>query len=360
MSAIQPWEGAMATFVSKVCSITICLAAFYMVRVAPAYALQRGGGSVVGSGSSANSNLIIAGNVYYDNHRAAENVPVELRNAEGELGWTASTNASGGFEFRRVNPGTYEVSVNVQGYQQTSMTADLSYSSATGIQIYLKPVPGRATAKTESVSAHELSMPQKARDLMDSGKKKLYQQKDARGGLDDFQQAVAEAPDYYEADYQMGIADLALGKRDDAERSFHKSIDVSGDKYSDADVGLGKIMLDKGDIPAGEKLVRRGIELNASSWQGYYELGRAQLNEKQLADARKSAEQARTLAPGAPAVYRLLANVHQQEKDYPSLLQDLDTYIKLDPDSPAGTRAKQMRDEVQQKIAAQKSADTKP
>jgi Tfp pilus assembly protein PilF len=350
----------MAKLVSKFCSTSICLAGLCLPLATSAHLFQHKGVVGGGSGGAIDSSLVISGNVYYDNHQPAEHVTVELRNQQGEMIAPASTNGSGGFEYRRLTPGTYEVSVNVQGYEPTSTAADLTYASANGLQLYLKPIHGGATTKTESVSAHELSMPQKARDLMDSGKKKLYQQKDAQGGLDDFRQAVSEAPDYYEADYQIGIADLALGKRDDAEKSFHKSIDVSGDKYSDADVGLGKIMLDKGDIPAGEKLVRRGIELNASSWQGYYELGRAQLNEKQLADAQKSAEQARALAPGAPAVYRLLANVHQQEKDYPSLLQDLDAYIKLDPDSPAGTRAKQMRDEVQQKIAAQKSAETKP
>jgi len=349
----------MAMLVSRFTSTAICLTTLCLVAAASVHASQRGGGSAGGGAGMSSSTLIISGNVYYDNHQPAEHVTVELRNQEGEMIAPASTNGSGGFEFRRMAPGTYEVSVDVQGYQPTSAAADLSYASANGIQLYLKPIHGRTTPKTESVSAHELSMPQKARDLMDSGKKKL-QQKDAQGGLGDFQQAVIEATDYYEADYQIGIANLLLGKRDDAEKSFHKSIDVSGDKYSEADVGLGKIMLDKGDIPAGEKFVRRGIELNASNWQGYYELGRAQLNDKQLADAQKSAEQARALAPSAPVVYRLLANIHQQEKDYPSLLQDLDAYIKLDPDSPAGTRAKQMRDEVQQKIAAQTSSDTKP
>lgn len=285
---------------------------------------------------------------------------VELRNAEGAMLAPEATTSSGGFEFRGLVRGTYALSVDVQGYEPAKVPADLTYASVTGLPIYLTPLHRESARKTESVSAHELSMPQKARDLMDSGKRKLYQQKDAQGGLGDFQQAVSEAPDYYEADYQIGIADLLLGKRDDAEKSFHKSIDVSGDRYSEADVGLGKLMLDRGDIAAGEKFERRAIELNPSNWQGYYELGRALLNGKHLADAQKSAEQARSLAPDYVAVYRLLANIHLQEKDYPALLQDLDAYIKLDPDSPAGTRAKQMRDEVQQKIAAQRPADTKP
>jgi hypothetical protein len=84
------------------------------------------------------------------------------------------------------------------------------------------------------------------------------------------------------------------------------------------------------------------------------------LKGNHLADAQKSGEQARALAPGAAVVYRLLSNVHLQEKDYPSLLEDIDAYIKLDPESPAGVRAKQMREDVEKKINAKKSEDLKP
>jgi regulator of sirC expression with transglutaminase-like and TPR domain len=57
------------------------------------------------------------------------------------------------------------------------------------------------------------------------------------------------------------------------------------------------------------------------------------------------------LAPNAPVVYRLLSNIHLQEKDYPALMQDIEEYLKLDPDSPAGIRAKELREQVQKKMA---------
>jgi hypothetical protein len=50
-------------------------------------------------------------------------------------------------------------------------------------------------------------------------------------------------------------------------------------------------------------------------------------------------------------VYRLLSNIHLQQHNYPALLADLDTYLTLDPDSQAGQRARQIRDEVRQKIS---------
>jgi len=310
----------------------------------------------MGGGSSASHRRTLSGTVYYPGNKAAENVSVELHSSEGTFMAPATTTASGGYEFQSLSSGTYALVIDQQGYKRLELPVDLTLTSAKGIIIYLTPKGGdTASAKpASSISSHELSMPQKARVLMDSGKKKLYADKDARGGLDDFQLAVAAAPDYYEAYYQIGMAYLNLSNRDEAEKNFRKCIEVSGDKYGEADVSVGSMMLDKKDFAGGEKTIRRGVELAPKYWMGFYELGRAQLIENQLADARKSAEQAKALAPNSAMIYRLLSNIHLKQKDYPALLDDLDTYVKLDPDSPAGARAKQMREEVQQKIAQEK------
>jgi tetratricopeptide (TPR) repeat protein len=313
----------------------------------------------MGTGDSSHRQL--SGTVYLENNKPADHVTVELHSTSGSMIAPGTTSASGSFEFYDLASGSYALAINQQGYEPTEVTVDLSLTSSHGITIYLKPLANNSAsaASRSTVSMHELSMPQKARALMDSGKKKLHD-KDAQGALDDFQEAVSTAPDYYEAHYEIALAYLTIGKPDDAEKSFRKSIDVSGDKYGEADVGLGKVLLDKGNAADAEKILRHGVELSPNSSRGFYELGRAQLNNKEIPDAEKSAEQARSLAPDYLAVYRLLANIHMQEKNYPALLQDLNAYIKLDPDSAAGARAKQMRAQVQQKIDAQKPADIKP
>jgi len=298
------------------------------------------------------NNLTINGNVYYDDaNQPAAHVLVQLQGSEGESRQQEETTDSGWFEFRRLGGGTYVLLVDVQGYQRVATTVDLSFMPEKGVVLRLKSLSGeKKTAGTGSVSAHELSMPARARDLMSVGKKKLYTDKNAQGALEDFQSAIATAPGYYEAHYQVGMAYISLGKRDDAETSFRKSIELSSDKYCEADVGLGTLMLDRLDFAQGEKTVRRGVELNPDYWLGQYELGRALLNQDKIAEALKSADQAKSLAPSAAVVYRLLSNIHLRQKDYPALLADIDTYIKLDPDSAAGIRAKQLRAQVAQKV----------
>jgi tetratricopeptide (TPR) repeat protein len=305
----------------------------------------------------------LSGTVYYaDGNRPAENISVELRTTEGSIIAPQSTSSNGWFEFRGLPRGIYVIAINAYGFEPVNFNVDLFLASSRGNVIYLR---GRSINPTDSphaslVSKHELSMPQKARTLMESGKKKVYRDKNVQRGLADFQQAVAIAPGYYEAYYQIALAGLILGQRDLAEKSFRKAIEVSGDKYGDADIGLGTALLDKRDFSEGEKTIRRGIELSPDSWLGHYELGRALLNQDRIEDAEKAALQARSLAPNAGIVYRLLSNVHLRQKNYPALLDDIDAYVKLDPDSPAGIRAKQMREEVQQKIEADRRPNPPP
>lgn len=266
--------------------------------------------------------------------------------------------------FRGLSSGTYTVVVRAEGWQTASTAVDLTFNSEHGLTIYLK-VNGseKRTAPGNAVSAHELSMPAKARDLMDSGKKKLYEEKNARAGLEDFQAASEAAPAYYEPYYQIGMADMTLGDIGGAEKNFRRSIELSNDKYAEAEIGLGSLMIDKGNYAEGDKAVRRGIELQPTYWLGHYELGRMQMNQNLFADAEKSADEARALAPNALIVYRLLSNIHMQEKNYPALLNDLNAYIKLDPKSIMGVHAQQLRVQVEAKLAKEKigtTADSKP
>jgi hypothetical protein len=298
--------------------------------------------------------LSFAGTIYSEaTKRPVQQASVHLTDPGGNLLEEMVTTDSGEFVFRQLRHAEYIVTVTASGYQTYDLHVDLSFTSDRGMSIYLNPNPGDPAAPSPagSVSAHVMSMPQKARDLLSSGEKKLYFDKNAQAALADFQQAVGIAPCFYEAYYQIGMAYLTLGTRDEAEKSFRKSIEVSNDKYGEPVIGLASFLIDTGDLAQSEKMTRHGLELSPNSWFGHYQLGRILFNENKIADAQKSAEQARSLDPNALIVYRLLSNIHISQKNYPALIQDLDAYIKLDPDSPAGVRAKEIRKQVEEKIS---------
>jgi tetratricopeptide (TPR) repeat protein len=222
------------------------------------------------------------GTIYYaGGNQPAEQITVQLRSNGGSMIAPETTSATGWFEFRGLKRELYVIAINVAGFEPVAINVDLGLSSSRGNVIYLKARTDDAakSPSAKSISAHELSMAQHARNLMESGKKKLYRDHDPSGGITDFQSALSIESAYYEVHYQIAMAYLTLGLEGDAEASFRKAIEISGDKYGEADIGLGTSKLDKGEFSAGDGLIRRGIELSPNAWLGHYELGRALLNE---------------------------------------------------------------------------------
>jgi tetratricopeptide (TPR) repeat protein len=304
----------------------------------------------------------IGGHVYLeDNSHAARGIEVHLVNEQHSSLSSVSTDESGEFRFGGVRPTQYFVTIQVPAYEPVSVSVDLTYEPGDNLIIYLKPVAKARSASPTgaTVSAHELEMPEKARDLFAAGEKKLYQGHDAHGAITDFQQALVEAPTYYEASYQIGMAYLVLNNSASAEVAFRKAIELSGDTYGDADVRLGALLLDRSDPEAG-KFIRKGVELSPNFWRSQYELGRVLVGEKNFPEALTAAEKARDLAPNMAMVYRLLSSIHFAQSNYPALLQDLDMYIKLDPDSPNAVGAKQLREEIQQKLSKENAPAAQP
>jgi tetratricopeptide (TPR) repeat protein len=305
--------------------------------------------------SSWASPVALTGTVFSEDHQRIEHASVRLCDGGGNTLAEEVTSESGEFSFHGLSRASYLLEVSAYGYQSQEVPFDLNFNSDRGVNIYLKPLKASQppSAPGNTVSAHEMSMPQAARDLVDSGKRKFWVDKNHEAGMQDLEHAVQLAPGYYEAYFEIGMAYLLLGKQDDAERNFRKSLEASQEKYGDAYVGLGSTLINKGKIAEGESALTHGVQLNPKSSLGFYELGKVQLSQKRIDEASKSAEQARSLAPNFASVYRLLANIHIQQKNYAALLQDIDAYVKLDPDSPAGVRAKQMREEVVRKMAAE-------
>jgi tetratricopeptide (TPR) repeat protein len=109
-------------------------------------------------------------------------------------------------------------------------------------------------------------------------------------------------------------------------------------------------LLQRGEDQPGEELLRQGLVSNPHSWPGQFALGELELTRGRVELALAAAEQAAELAPTQPVVYRLLAIIHLRQKNYSALLTDLDAYLQLDPDSPAGLRAKELRAQAEKKL----------
>jgi tetratricopeptide (TPR) repeat protein len=192
------------------------------------------------------------------------------------------------------------------------------------------------------VSVRELSIPPKARHAFEQGAELLLKN-NAVDSLPLFQRAAGEFASYYEAFYEMGVADLKLRRLPDAALAFQKSIDLSGAQYSPPLLALGAVLAHQGKYSDAEEVINKGLALDPASWSGHYYLGWVLSGMNRLEEAEKSVRDAVRLKSDSPEAVRLLADIHSRQKDYRSLVNDLDDYLKLDPDSPIAVRARALR-----------------
>jgi tetratricopeptide (TPR) repeat protein len=303
----------------------------------------------------------ISGTVREDgSNRGLESAQVTLKQLTGPTISSTFTRGNGDFLIDGLGRGDYVLEISLKDYDPHRETITLSDGSKLGIPIFLsrigKSQPGKSTIATMqmSISAHQLSVPHKARDEFEKGMTLIYMKSDYRAGIAQLQLAIRDFPTYYEAYAEEGTAYYQLQDAKSAEEALRKSVELSSGQYADALFTLAAILTDTNRYDEAEKTARQGISTDSTSWRGPFELARALNALKRPGEAEKSAQQARDIMPDNPPVYLLLANIHIQRKDYPALLRDLDDYLRLAPFGPEADQARKTRERIQATLNARK------
>src|SRR5262249_9068850 len=140
------------------------------------------------------------------------------------------------------------------------------------------------------------------------------------------------------------MAEVHLQDAEEARKAFQAAIDLSMGRYAPAHFGLGYLLCLEGRPADAEGILRRGLELDASAPDGHVILGVALLALNRLEEAEKSAREALLRKPGCADAYLVLADVYAKRHNYQEQLQDLETYLRLEPRGAASARAHQARE----------------
>ena len=206
------------------------------------------------------------------------------------------------------------------------------------------------------VSVRGLSIPEKAREAYNKGVRRLNL-KDWAGSLPEFQRAIKSFPGFYEAYDMLGVAQLAMLNSADAEKSFRKSIDLSLGQYAAPHFGLGLILcIDYKQFAEAEEIVRDGLDLDPADASGHFALAWVLFTAGRLPEAEQSAREAVRYKPAFAEPYLLLAEIDLRQNHSAAAIQDLDAYLKLDPDSPRSARAKAALAAAQRALARETAA----
>ena len=185
-----------------------------------------------------------------------------------------------------------------------------------------------------AVSVRELMIPAKARNEFQRGMKKLGK-RDEKGSLRHFDAATQLYPEYYEAHYYEGVAQLNMGKDDQALEAFQTAIALSGGHYARAQFGYGLVLCHRGKPEQAERVVRFGLETDPNISEGHLILGLALLKLNRVDEAAKSAREALQLNDrSSTKALLILADAEAAKGNYGAQIRYLDTYMRLRPHDP--------------------------
>jgi Flp pilus assembly protein TadD len=280
---------------------------------------------------------------------AAATLEISRSGSEGHPPVTSGI--EGEFLFHGLQDGEYVITAKKNGYVAVSVNVTVMRTGAPEATILLRrTAPAGSGSPGGPISAHQLQVPKGARAAYEKGLRLLEDQKNPAGSIPEFEKAVKVFPSYYEAYSELGIANYHLGKVPEAEVSFKKAIELSDGKYVAPLYLLADLYNTQGKYREAEPLARQAIALDSATWNSFLELARSQVGLKRATEAETNVLRARDLAPQNSQVYLVLANVHVLQQNYQAAVQDLDAYLKLDPNGPRSDAVRHTRDELQKQV----------
>src|SRR5882672_7484966 len=317
----------------------------------------------LGMGTNTPRTVSVSGMVLdAESHTRVDGLRVDLRAFAGGTVATAFTSGNGDFQFNSIAPGNYDLVIDQQmGYLFTHQQVQIQ-GNTFGLTLEVRGMPTASAvpAGSPTVSKRELSIPHNAHDSMQKGLTLLYGKADYKGSIKQFERATQGYPDYYEAYTEMGVAYMNLGDVVNSERVLRKALDLSDAHYVSALFWLASLLSNSQRFADAEPLARKGVELDANSWQANSELARALLGLGRAAEAETSALAAIKLRPDNPNLHLVLANIHTELQNNPALLDDLNAYLKLAPTAPFAGQARKQRDEIQQELQNTQASPATP
>lgn len=292
----------------------------------------------------------ISGNVLLSDNRPAAQVVVSLKARLLGVSRSVLTDYEGHFAVQGLPAGAYEVSAEEAGFQPAVSSVRLEGISSNVVLHLKQAIAAHDPRNNATVSVHQLSIPGKALNEYQHGLQSLAKN-DLQEALKHFTKARADYPNYYEAEYHSGLTQLRMGNRDEAMRSFQEAVDLSGGRYAPAEMGVAALLYENGNTAEAEIAVRRGLELDDSLAEGHALLGMILMREQHADEAEKSTREALLRKPTFAHAYLVLADIHASRKEFRQQLQDLESFLTLQPEGPERARVVQLREFVLRTIA---------
>jgi tetratricopeptide (TPR) repeat protein len=145
---------------------------------------------------------------------------------------------------------------------------------------------------------------------------------------------VAQNPNAWVAQYNLGVAFYDKGRNEDAIVQFQKALELHPD-YDDAHYSFGNALLQKGDLDGALAQYRRAVAINPNYVRAQNNIGYVLLQKGQLDEAIAQYRKAVAVNPGYALSHNDLASALLQKDQVDEALSQYRRAIELDPNSAA-------------------------
>jgi tetratricopeptide (TPR) repeat protein len=258
-----------------------------------------------------------------------------------------STNEHGNFAFRGLPTGSYTVSIEKEAeYKPYSTSVDIRQFRGGPAQIFTLNIrlefKDRVAPPTPAViNAEFANVPKKAlthyNDAIELSKKRDY-----LGAIEQLKLAITEYPSFTHAFNELGVQYLKLNRLPEADEAFQGALKIDPESFPALiNRGIANVMMKR--YGEAVPILRKALKKHDKSAVGHYFLGQALANLGLFDEAEKALLASLELGKEEmKEAHRILAIIYTSRGAKKQAADELETYLKLVPDTPDAEKLKEM------------------
>src|SRR6185369_14790308 len=314
----------------------------------------------LGSQTQETSSNSISGHVSNDQHMPLADLRVELLNEVDSVIRTVKTDGSGLFVFRKLSDGTFQVRVQTSNTNYVSQTkrVDLARPHGFGAAfeelefVLLTKDSGGRTAKPGVVFVQEV--PEAARKQFEKASDLLNKSDKRQEAFAALQSAIDLFPQYFDALELLGTEQVKDRQYEAAIPALTKALEVNSRAFASS-FALGVAQYNVKQIQPAIESFRRAVSINEKSINANLWLGIVLRQTSRPDEAEPYLKRADVLADSKlPDAHWQLALLFNQLKRYKEAADELEMFLKVQPDARDAELIKKLIQRLREQSVAAK------
>jgi tetratricopeptide (TPR) repeat protein len=331
--------------------IRILKALLILLPILPASVIAQSGGKydVVGTGGQ----HTIQGHVYLPVANQ-EGVMIKVKiDSPNSTGLSVIADSNGAFTFRGLEPGQYALTVDAgESFEAFKETVYIDREVSNNVRIVTVPVYLRlkpnSPLNTGTVDASLARAPKPAIERYEKGRE-LAKAGNSKAAVEELKGAISLYAEFALAYNEVGVQYLKLGQLEQALEALRSAVKHAPEAFSPR-LNYGIALLNKKEFSQAEAELRRALKKNDSSPTAHLYLGMSLINLRKHDEAEKELQRAVTLGGDQMSLaHYYLGGIYWSKREYKRAADELETYLRLNPQAPDAERVRNTIKELRSK-----------